>query len=170
MIYIFVDESGDYGGESNHGASSDFSMAAVICYTGNIDILSRDIIALRDKLNKKEIKFSKLSQNEIVLITRFLSTTNIENYSIYTEKTKNYFGERLLKNSFTELLDRVDVSSLEKVKIIIDGVENRALRKIYEPIMRKRFTRSVLRFANSQKTPLIQIADFCAGHRRRMKR
>jgi hypothetical protein len=172
MIYVFIDESGDTGEIHVPGASQDFVMAGCFCYLDHVDIFSGQIKEIIEKTKKKELKYSKMNKSEIDFMTKFIETRNINHISVYTEKTPFYYGDKLLSNCFTELLDRIPInqSGVEKIKIFIDGKENAKLRKIYEPIMRKRFPRSTLKFANSLKTPLIQIADFCAGYRRKIKK
>ena len=169
MIYVFIDESGDSGEISENGSTSDFTMAACICYGENIDYLNSEIKRLSIRLRKKEIKFSKLSQEDVVIVKGFFKKLQIEHIVIYSRKTINYHGDILLRGIFQELVSNIKITKKEKVKFFIDGSENAYYRKIYEPIIRKYFSHALLKFANSIKAPMIQVADFYAGHRRRLK-
>lgn len=55
------------------------------------------------------------------------------------------------------------------IYIFIDGSENSFFRKMYEPIIRGKFPRARVKFANSIKTPMIQVTDFYAGYTRKNK-
>lgn len=170
MIYIFIDESGDPGELHEPGATADFAMAACVCYSENIDEINNQIKNFTTRLKKKELKFSKFSSQEAGLMKKFLKKLNLEYFSVYTKKTAAFHGDRLLKSVFHDLVQSITVATQGKVKIFIDGFENAYFRKIYEPILRKKFPRSVMKFANSIKTPLIQVADFYAGYRRRVEK
>lgn len=167
MIYVFIDESGDVGDPNNKVNSRDFSMAACIAYSENIEYLSNQIKESIFRAKKKEFKFSKMSENEVKKLKSFLTKLDIEYVMIYKSKTSYHFGQSLLKQVFEELINSLNIYKGEKIKVFVDGIENAYYRKIYEKILRKNFTHVVLRFANSQKTPMIQVADFYAGYCRR---
>lgn len=170
MIYIFIDESGDSGLIDELGTTSDFAMAACICYTENIELLNTKISKFRSRIKKKEIKFSKLSSKEMRLTKEFFGSLKIEHVTTCTEKTNYEHSRDLLHDTFENLISKIKITKKENITVFIDGTENAYFRKIYEPIIRKKFSRVTLKFANSMKTPMIQAADFYAGYMRRFKR
>lgn len=167
MVYIFIDESGNLGKIGNGMSSTDFSMVAIVCPSQNIDLFIDRVKLLITKIKKKELKFSKLSTKEIITTYNFLEKLNLNYTSVYYKKTSIHYGEVLLKEAFNNLISKIEIPKNEKIKVFIDGTENAYFRKIYEPIIRKKFTRVTMKFANSMKTPIIQVADFYAGYRRR---
>lgn len=167
MIYLFIDESGDIGNPEVLGNSRDFSLACCIGYIENIDYLSHEIQKMKLRLKKKEIKFPRLSSKEIILMHQFLKKLEVEKFSVYSTKTKINYGPLFLKGVIFELMVLISIRKNEKIKVFIDGPDNAYYRKIYEPIIKKKFPRAVVKFANSMKTPMIQVADFYAGHRRK---
>ncbi len=167
MVYLFIDESGDTGNPAIVENSKDFSLAACVCGNEDIDHLITQVKRLNTRLKKKEIKFSKLSAKEKIISKEFLRKLSFETYTTYSRKTLTNYGGTFLRNTFEELVSKINTDKKGKVKVFMDGTENAHFRKIYEPIIRKRFPKAVLQFANSIKTPLIQVADFYAGQRRK---
>ncbi len=170
MIYILIDESGDIGNPENSANSKDFALSACICDSKNMDKVSEHVEKFVIRLKKKELKFSKMSPSEIRITKLFLSSLTIDHVSVYFVKNKTFHGKYFLEIIIRDLLNKIEIDPTEKVKLFIDGVENKFYRKIYESAMRKRFPKSQLKFANSIKKPLIQVADFYAGHTRRIKK
>lgn len=170
MVYIFIDESGDIGNPAILENSKDFSLAACVCDNEKIDYLISQIKQFNTKFKKKEMKFSKFSKTERVLCKKFLKNLTIKNSSVYRKKSLTNYGDSFLKSTFQELINNINISTKGKLKVFIDGTENAHFRKIYEPILRKKFPKATLQFANSIKTPLVQVADFYAGYRRRIER
>lgn len=166
MYYILIDESGDIGNPKIEANSKDFTLAAFICSTQNIEHLSEQVTQLKTRLKKKEIKYSKLSQKEIQIVEEFLKENPIITISVYAAKDQVY-GKEFLKNLFKELIEKIPVSHHLKTKFFIDGTENAFFRKLYTPLIKSKFSKSSLHFANSINKSLIQIADFYAGKRRR---
>lgn len=167
MLYIFIDESGDIGNPNTRGNSRDFSLAACLCSSYNIEYFMKKINQLRVRLKKKELKFSKISIREKNIANDYIQRLFIEHYSVYRIKSNNHYGPDFLKDVFRELLLTIPEIKTEKVKVFVDGNENSHFRKIYEPPIRIRLPKATLHFANSIKTPLIQVADFYAGQRRK---
>lgn len=166
MLYFFIDESGDSGEIHHPGSSPDFAMAACVCDSEYVEHAKGIIRKLILRLRKAEIKFSKLSWKEVPIAKRSFDSLSINNYSVYASKTSKYYSKNLIEDVFSELIQKINVNRNEKVKVFVDGSENAYFRKLYEPIIRKKFPGAVLRFANSMKTPMVQVADFYAGYRR----
>lgn len=169
MIYVFIDESGNLGRPGQGMTSDDFSMVAIICPSQDIEFLIDKVKRLVIRIKKKEIKFSKLSTKEVRITNKFLDNLNIKYVAVYSNKTDFSYGEMLLRKVFSELILNIKISQKEKIKVFIDGTENAYFRKIYEPVVRKKFPRASVKFANSIKTPMIQVADFYAGYYRKSK-
>lgn len=163
MIYIFIDESGDTGNPSIIGTTNSFSMCAVICYIENIEFLSNEIKKLVIDLKKKEVKYSKLSDRQKILVGKYFSKLEIEKICTYENKKSNSYNENLLKTSFENLLREIKIDKIIKLKFVVDGDENAYYRKTYTKIIEKYFTNFTLKFGNSIKTPMLQVADFYAG-------
>ncbi len=83
MIYIFIDESGDTGNPEIIGTTKSFSMCATICYSENIEFLSEEIKKFILKIDKKEIKYSKLSEKQKSLASNYLNKLEIEKFSTF---------------------------------------------------------------------------------------
>lgn len=163
MMYIFIDESGDTGNPEKEGTSSDFSMSACICDKAVLKESNDFIVFILDKLKRKEIKYSKLSKKDKDFVTLKLKKLDIKVKTVYFKKKYDLYTEHLLKYSFDELICKLNIHKDEKVKIIVDGLENSYYRKLYSKILDKYFDRYTLYLKNSQKTPMLQVADFYAG-------
>jgi hypothetical protein len=163
MLYIFIDESGDIGNPKKEGTSSDFSMCACVCKKELIDKIDNIVFLTLSNINKTEIKYSKLSKKYKKIIKSIFKKFDINIKTVYLVKRNNFHADNLLKNSFDLLISGLKIDKKEKVKIIIDGMENSHYRKIYSKILNKYFDKYVLYFRNSHKTPMLQVADFYAG-------
>lgn len=170
MIYVFIDESGDIGNPEKPESSKDFSMAACICTSEHLDNMSEQVAKFAENLRMKELKFSKMSAAEKRSVASFLKKSGIYHVSACATKKYFYHGTELLRVIFKDLVQTIEIDSSQKVKFFIDGTENSLLRKVYEPIIRERFPGAMLRFANSIKRPMIQVADFYAGQARKSKK
>lgn len=167
MVYIFIDESGDIGTPTLSVNSKDFSLCASICKSEDIEVLNNKLKKFIHNLNKKEIRFSRLSKKEFPNVKSFIEKLEIGHFLAYRKKTEIYHGKSFLGDILKELMVAIPTFPKEKIVIFIDGTENAQMRKLCTPIIRKRFPKATLKFANSIKTPLIQVADFYAGQRRK---
>jgi hypothetical protein len=146
MFYLFIDESGDTGNPGPQGTSKDFAMSICMCTDEQIERLSKEVLKICSKIKKKEIKYSRLSEADKMYVTKGINKLGIEHYAQYYKKTA-----------------RLN-------KAVIDGDENSHHRKIYTYILDRYFDRFTLKFGNSQKTPMLQVADVYAGICRKNKR
>lgn len=162
-MYIFIDESGDTGNTDKEGTSSDFSMSACICDKLVLKEYNDFIISILDKLKRKEIKYSKLSKKDKDYVILKFKKLDVKIQTVYFKKKYNLFTENLLKHSFNELISKLNIDKKQKVKVVVDGLENSYYRKLYSKILDKYFDRYTLYLKNSQKTPMLQVADFYAG-------
>lgn len=170
MRYLFIDESGDIGDPLVVGNSQDFCLGVCVCSLENLEEVNLKVRKLMVHLKKKELRFSKLSSRDVVISKEFFKNLGIEYYTQYMRKSVSHQNDIFLKKVFGDLIYSMDKVESEKVVVFIDGTENAYFRKIYEPIIRKKFPRATVKFANSMKTPLIQVADFYAGYRRRVEK
>jgi len=163
--YIYIDESGDIGDPRKKGASLDFSMSACVCKKENILKISCLVHELVVGVNKREIKFSKSTKKEKTYILKHLNRLHLNIKSVYFKKNRFLYKD-ILEISFEELIKKINIDHILPVKVIIDGDENKFYRKIYTKILKRYFKNFKLKFANSVKTPLLQVADFYAGYER----
>lgn len=167
MVYIFIDESGDIGTPTLSVNSKDFSLCASICNSEGIEEINDKIKKFVHDLNKKEIRFSRLSKKEFLNVKRYIEKLEISHFLAYRKKTELYHGKPFLRDTLKELMVAIPIFPKEKIVVFVDGTENAQIRRLYTPIIRSRFPKATLKFANSIKTPLIQVADFYAGQRRK---
>jgi hypothetical protein len=168
MYYIYIDESGDSGDPKKKGSSLDFSMSACICgknYVSDISSKVSDLILL---LNKKELKYSKISKKDKLYSLTYLNKLKLNIKSVYFKKNR-FIHKDIFEISFEELIKRLDIDKKSTVKFIIDGDENKFYRKMYEKIIKRYYKNFKLKFANSVKTPILQVSDFYAGYEREVK-
>jgi len=163
--YIYIDESGDIGDPKRKGSSLDFSMAACICDKGDILNINMFVNNLIIRIKKKELKYSKMSKEDRIYILSMLNKLNLNIKSVYFKKNK-FKHKDILEISFNELIKLIKVDKKHKIKVIIDGDENKFYRKIYTNILKIYFKNFKIKFANSAKTPLLQVSDFFAGYER----
>ncbi len=163
MLYIFIDESGDTGNPTHKGTSKDYAICACICTDKNIEYLSKQILDILKYINKKEIKYSRLSDREKIFVVSRIDTLNIEHREFYYKKSGRLLLGDLLKYVFESVVCQVNVLAVTKIKVIIDGDENAYYRKLYSSILDKYFKKYTLKFGNSLKVPMLQVADVYVG-------
>jgi ribosomal protein S4E len=163
MLYIFIDESGDTGNIKHMGTSSGFSMCACLCVDTQIDFVNREIEQILLYIKKKEIKYSKLSDVHKKFVVKKLKHLPITCYSYYYHKDNILCKDALLTHVFESVIMQVLPMSGARIKIVIDGRENARYRKIYSNVLDKYIKKYILKFADSIKTPMLQIADVYAG-------
>jgi hypothetical protein len=172
MIYLFDDESGNFGSLDMKAGSEGLSISMIICDDENIDEIQKKIENLRSKIKKEEIKFKKLSNKERKLVFEEFRQMRIKFYSVYRVKTKQYVFELFLKDLYESLCINAHINKFrsKKVTIFYDGIENGRLRKYLEYVLEKYLIKYSLKFGDSLKFPLLQAADFYAGLSRYLKR
>ena len=165
MYYIYIDESGDSGDPKKTGSSFDFSMSACICNKNDILDISSKVNDLIEFINKKELKYSKISKKDKVYSLKYINKLNLNIKSVYFNKNK-FIHKDIVEISFEELIKRLGLDRKSTLKFVIDGDENKFYRKMYSKIIKRYYKHFKIKFANSVKTPLLQVADFYAGHKR----
>jgi len=166
---IFIDESGDPGFDFEHGASRYFTLGIII-FSVKKDALEMEdgIKKLRDKLHKKELKFSKATQ-----IERNTYLHEINKYPFYSkvlvvdkELIINHFLRTKPRNFYNFFLKQIlEHSKIKDAKVILDGKGNKHFIKELKSYLRKAATDQIKDFTlkDSEKEVLLQVADIVTG-------
>lgn len=181
--WIYIDDSGDPGFKIGNGSSKYFVIACII-FDEKIDATNAVSEVKRfkeDRLgwsDKRELKSNKTSVNiKTEFFNAICNSCNFKVRAIVIDKTVLYSNE--LKNnkiSFYNYAIRQVLSKahLNNAKIVIDGHADRNYKKqaisyIRKVVGRTRGSISDIKFEDSSKNNLIQIADMVAGAIRRQK-
>ena len=179
-MLIFIDESGDAGFKSK-GSSAAFVISLII-FDDDIDAeeTALRIKKLKRSLNKKEsfeFKFNKSNKDLRVKFLREIKSCKFRVRSIVLQK-KNLYSPHLRSNkeSFYNFALRMVLEhnnrTVRNAKIRIDGSGEIAFRKNLTVYLRQNLNKSEiimknLRFKDSKKDVLVQLADMVAGSIRR---
>ena len=172
-MLIFIDESGDPGFKLARGSTSHFVVAMVIFDKNEDAELTSEVIknALIDLKIKPEFKFSKSRDgirdeffNKIKHCKFRVRALVVDKKNIYSpilrendEKFYNYFVKQLI--NFDEL-------KLNNASIKIDGSGDREFKNELLRYLRSQIKPNLtfkVKFVDSQKDALIQLADMVAG-------
>lgn len=172
-MLVLIDESGDPGFKLVRGSSSHFVVAMVIFddYT-EAERASAAIADLRARLRlKTEFKFSKSSDGvknaffDCVCGCRFTVRAIVVDKSvIYRDSLRE--RKDLFYNYFVQMLLRHDNGALCDARIKIDGSGDRRFKNELNSYLRKQLRPGQVRnikFAESHRDHLIQLADMVAG-------
>jgi hypothetical protein len=172
-MLVFIDESDDPGFKLIEGSSSHFVMAMVIFETDE-DAADADrlIQGLKKQLGiSKEFKFNK-SREEIR--DEFFSGTSKLNFkvrAIVVDKARIQ-SERLKRDKekfyefFARMMMQYDGNRLENARIIIDGSGDRSFKRRLQTYLKRHLDNGAvksIRFKDSHRDSLVQLADMCAG-------
>lgn len=172
-MYVFIDESGDAGFRVEKGSAPVFVVAMVIFETqDHARDAERAILDAKAPLRiGNEFKFNKSRDDvrdgffQAVAACRFrvraivIQKVRIWSPRLKTDKEKFY-------EFFVRMMMQHDHGRLENAKIIIDGSGDREFRKRLAAYLRKHCEPnaiSCIRFKESHRDPLVQLADMCAG-------
>lgn len=181
-MLVFIDESGDAGFKMSKGSSSTFVVALVIFD----DELEAEETALRikklrrelKKSEKFEFKFNKCSRELRINFLKTVCTAKFRIRAIVFKKESIYSGHlRSKKDSFyyfalRQVLEHNN-KSIKNAKIRLDGLGEKSFKNNLIVYLRKSLNSNTqkimqnLRFRDSQKDVLIQLADMIAGTLRR---
>ena len=177
-MIIFIDESGDPGFKIAKGSSPVFVVALIIFD----DELDAEETALKIKKLKRslkktdlfEFKFNKSSKELRIQFLQSIKTCKFRVRAIIFEKEKIYSHNlRSTKDKFYNyavrlLLDNNN-NTIQNAKIRIDGLGEREFRRSLTVYLRNQLNKSGkkivfdLKFRNSNKDVLIQLADMIVG-------
>jgi hypothetical protein len=181
-MIVFIDESGDPGFKISKGSSLHFVVALVIF---DEELFAEEtalkIKKLRKKLNKSdqfEFKFNKCGQKIRKAFLHEIESCHFRIRAIVFNKEKIYSSFlRTSKESYYNFALRQVLEhnnkTINNAKLRLDGRGEKEFRKQLTSYLRKHLnykTKKVmhnLRFRDSKKDVLIQLADMVAGSIRR---
>jgi hypothetical protein len=173
-MLIFIDESGDPGFKLDKGASPIFVAVMVIFEEDRYGAVTQSTIekSKARKVHKpKEFKFSKCSDDVRDLFFGAVRTCPFKVRAIVVRKdiihsprlkaSKERFYEYFVKSMM-----RYDSGILANARIVIDGSGDREFRQSLNSALRTRLGVGKVkdvRFKESHRDVLVQLADMCAG-------
>jgi hypothetical protein len=172
-MLVLIDESGCTGFKLDRGSSASFIVAMVIFDTfGEAERASAAVAAARADLRvKPEFKFSKVSDTvrdgffcamaDLHFTVRALCVDKSKIYSRRLRTNDDYFY-----NYVVRMLLRHDGDTLARATVKIDGSGDREFRNALAGYLRRQMTDNKIakvRFADSRRDNLIQLADMCTG-------
>lgn len=171
-MLVLIDESGDPGFKIARGSSRVFVVAMVIFDDfEEAERTSATIGQLRQQLNvKPEFKFNKshhtvrdgffqgIARHRFRIRALVVIKDRIHSQQLRTDTNRfyNYFVQMLLKH---------DNGTLANARIKIDGSGDRQFKKKLRTYLRRQLDERIhsMRFADSRRDNLIQLADMSAG-------
>jgi hypothetical protein len=172
-MLVFTDESGDPGFKIDRGASPIFVAAMVIFDQDDHAAATQRAIDQSEarRIHKPEFRFSKCSDRVRDLFFTAVRNCRFRVRAIVVRKQLIY-SPRLKADKerfyeyFVKSMMNYDAGVLQDAKVIIDGSGDREFRKNLNSALRQRLGAGVikdLRFKDSHRDPLLQLADMCAG-------
>lgn len=172
-MLVFLDESGDPGFKVEKGATPIFVVAMVIFQTGGDAARTQQIIQTSKArlMHRPEFKFSKCSDAvrdaffgavaDCPFVVRALVVKKEQIYSarLKTDKEKFY-------QYFVHQMMAWDGGALVDARVVIDGSGDREFRQNLNSALRRKLGEGVIRdvrFKDSHRDVLVQLADMCAG-------
>jgi len=172
-VLVLIDESGDAGFKLVRGSSSHFVVAMVVFDDfGEAERAGAAIDALRTRLRiKTEFKFSKSHDDvktaffDCVCRHRFrVRALVVDKSVIYSDSLRE--RKDLFYNYFVQMLLRNDHGALHGARIKIDGSGDRHFKNELNAYLRQQLHAGQvqsIKFAESHRDNLIQLADMVAG-------
>jgi len=171
--YVFIDDSGDAGFKNSN--TDHLIVAAVIMVDENKKELLEDAINyFRRRLgwvDLHEFKFSKTEKSILIDLIDIVKHYDFKAYAVILDK-KNINPDKIIKNRISvynhvlkELL--LQVSKSNQV-ILIDGKATKSHAEKIRTYLRKSLKKNSIdnvsiRFVDSRKNSIIQLADIIAG-------
>jgi hypothetical protein len=172
-LLVLIDESGDPGFKLVSGSTSHFVVAMVIFDEhAEAERTSRAIDNLRERLRlRTEFKFSKSHDR---VRDEFFTTVcgcSFVSRALVVDKALVYSAslrdrKELFYNFFVRMLLRHDGGVLKGARIKIDGSGDRRFKHELNAYLRRQLEQgqvSSIKFAESHRDNLIQLADMVAG-------
>jgi hypothetical protein len=172
-LLILIDESGDAGFKIAKGSTTHFVVAMVIFQDfKEAEKASKAISEARENLRiKPEFKFNKSHPNvrdsffEIVRPFQFrVRALVVDKCRVYSENLRS--DKDRFYNYFVNLLLKHDNNALQGARVKIDGSGDRAFKQELERYLKKQCQEGKIhsvKFAESHRDNLIQLADMIAG-------
>lgn len=172
-MLVFIDESGDPGFKTERGATPIFVAAMVIFRNGADAAATQAAIDASEarRRHKPEFKFSKCDDRVRDAFFAAVRGCPFQVRAIVVRKDLIH-SPRLKadKESFYEYfvkqMMKFDNGVLKEAQVIIDGSGDREFRRNLNTALRRRLGSGVIkdvRFKDSGRDVLVQLADMCAG-------
>ena len=170
---IFVDDSGDPG--FKEGSSSNFVMAAAVFIDPKVAAaLSQRLSDYRRSLGWRddyEFKFAKIRKDIIIELLKIAVLYDFKIYAVYVNKSGFRYAssiidkEKLYEWTIKELLATIPMT---EAKIEIDGRSSKQNMRRTATYLRRELGKNgkkqlKIKFEDSAKDNLIQVADLIAG-------
>ncbi|MGP3699172.1 DUF3800 domain-containing protein [Rhodobacter sp. NSM] len=172
-MLVFIDESGDPGFKLGSGSSEVFVLAMVVFDDADDAERAERLIveAQRTYRVKPEWKFSKSAD---VVRDRFFQSISAAKFTCFAiVVTKNTLQATYLRESkeafyqfFLERMLTFNRSILCDARVIIDGSGDRLFKQELVAHLRRGLPTGAIKkitFKDSTNSPLVQLADMCAG-------
>lgn len=172
-MYVFIDESGDPGFRVGEGSTPVFVVAMVL-FSGQDDAQATGAAIQQAKKPlriRSEFKFNKSRDDVRDGFFEAVAGCPFRVRAIVVRKER-IWSPRLKadKDKFYEFFVRMmmqhDHGRLENAKVIIDGSGDREFKKRLGTYLRRHCGPGIIkdiRFKDSHRDPLVQLADMCAG-------
>lgn len=172
-MLVLIDESGDPGFKLVRGSSSHFVIAMVVFDDfAEAERTGAAITELRQRLGlKAEFKFSKCHDDikdaffDCVRGYRFtVRALVVDKSAVYSEGLRE--RKELFYNYFVKLLLTHDNGALTDARVKVDGSGDRRFKNELNAYLRRQLQQGQvrsIRFAESHRDNLIQLADMVAG-------
>lgn len=171
-MLVFIDESGDAGFKLEKGSSPVFAAAMVIFRDTDEARRTDKIIrrALVDLRMKPEFKFSKSSDpvkrgffDRVLECDFCVRAIVVRKEIIYSDRLKSEKEE--FYRYFVKSMVQHDSGLLDGARVIIDGSGERIFRQDLQRYIKRSVGEAVrsVKFKDSQRDPLVQLADMCVG-------
>jgi hypothetical protein len=171
-MLVLIDESGDPGFKLNKGSSSHF-VAAMVIFNDfkEAEACSSSIDTLRQELGfKTEFKFNNSRSDTKDKFFAVVNQYKFEIFALVVDK-KHIFSENLKRNDdkFYNYFVRQLLGSgaeLKNARVKIDGSGDREFKNHLQKYLKNQLTDGMVdsvKFADSQKDNLVQLADMIAG-------
>ncbi len=171
-MLVLIDESGDPGFKLQQGSSSHFVAAMVIFHDfEEAEKCSFSISGLRAELGfKTEFKFNSSKSDTKDKFFIAVKPYKFEIFALVVDK-KRIFSENLKRNDdkFYNYFVKQLLSSgaeLKNARVKIDGSGDREFKNHLQKYLKSQLTNEMVesvKFADSQKDNLVQLADMVAG-------
>lgn len=172
-MLVLIDESGDPGFKITKGSTSHFVVSMVIFKDfKTAEKVSNEISQTRENLRvKSEFKFNKCSNTVRDSFFETICPFNFNVRALVVQKDLIY-SDNLRENKdkfynfFIQQLLKHDGNLLENAKIKIDGSGDREFKQELERYLKKQIHNKKIKsvkFADSKRDNLIQLADMTAG-------
>jgi Protein of unknown function (DUF3800) len=172
-MLVFIDESGDPGFKLTQGSSPVFVLVMILINDNNDAQITTDAIQnLRRKLGfNTEFKFNKSRDDVKQAFFETVKSCPFKIRAVVIEKAKirsSHLREEKTSfyNFFLKTMLHFNNGRLKNARVMIDGSGDKSFRQGLAKYIRKNASENMiedLRFKDSHKDPLIQLADMCAG-------